>query len=75
MIGCRNVGSHTLSRYRSTVCRRRYAMARPSCAVETNDKTSRDVALRLRRGYGATSWAESGFALPSLRLAAGRLIG
>jgi hypothetical protein len=37
------------------VCRRRYAMARPNCAVEVNHKTGRDVGL-----------AESGFALPAL---------
>src|ERR1700730_16504826 len=48
-------GSHVLSRCRSKTCRRRYAMARPNCAVEVDHKTGRDVDL-----------AKSGFALPSL---------
>jgi hypothetical protein len=39
-------------------------MARPYCAVEVNHKTGRDVGFRLRQAFGATSWAESGFALP-----------
>jgi hypothetical protein len=38
-------------------------MARLSCADEVNYKTGRDVGFRLRQAYGATSWAESGFAL------------
>jgi hypothetical protein len=36
------------SRCRSTVCRRRTAMARPSCAVIVNYKTGRGVACRSR---------------------------
>jgi hypothetical protein len=40
-------------------------LARPSCASDENHRTDRDVGFRLRRAYGATVWAESGFALPA----------
>jgi hypothetical protein len=44
-------------------CRRRYAMARPNCAVEVDHKTGRDVGL-----------AESGFALPVRAAPRGQLL-
>jgi hypothetical protein len=32
--------------------------------LRENQRTGRDVGFLLRQAYGATSWAESGFALP-----------
>jgi hypothetical protein len=46
------------------VCRRRCALAPPSCAFNENHRTGRDVGFRLRQAYGATSSAELGFAYP-----------
>jgi hypothetical protein len=56
--------SHALYRCRSTACRPRCALARPSRASNENHRTDRDVGFRLRRASGATGLAESGFTPP-----------